>query len=245
MIDTLLFWNDADHRNLIIPLEHPNPEDIIMDKKEQVAKEALSFIVQGNVVGLGSGTTASQFIKILGKSGLKDKIVGVATSLNSDKLAREVGLRTVDIDSVDWIDVTVDGADEVDKDLNILKGGGGHLTREKKVRNKSKNYVIIVSDEKIVTRLAEKFPIPVEVLPFGHKTTLKELESIGMSCKFREDFITDNGNMICDCKPLEKFDLQNLHFRMKEIAGVVETGLFLGGEKTVLVSNGEKVEVLK
>ncbi len=215
-----------------------------MDKKEQVAEEAINYIAQGNVVGLGSGTTASQFIKALGKSSLRSKIVGVATSISSDRLAREVGIKTVDIDSVDWIDVTVDGADEVDKDLNILKGGGGQLTREKKVRNKSKSYIVIISDDKLVGRIMDRFPLPVEVLPFGQKTTMKELEAIGMTCQLRGGFITDNGNLVCDCKPLEKFDLQELDQRIKSITGVVETGLFLGGKKKILVSNGEMVTVL-
>jgi ribose 5-phosphate isomerase A len=218
---------------------------MIMDKKEQVAKEALNFLAQGNVVGLGSGTTASKFISILGSSSVKDKIVGVATSLASEKLAREVGIKIVDIDSVDWIDVTVDGADEVDSDLNILKGGGGQLTREKKVKNKSKTYIVIISDEKVVPRIPHKFPIPVEVIHFGHDTTKKDLEALGMSCRFRADFITDNGNLICDCTPTEKVDLQFLNKRIKEITGVVETGLFLGGKKTILVSNGTEVKVLK
>lgn len=231
-------------RNIIIPPEHPKQEDVGMDKKEQVAEEAINYIVQGNVVGLGSGTTASQFIKALGESSLQSKIVGVATSISSDRLAREVGIKTVDIDSVDWIDVTVDGADEVDKDLNILKGGGGQLTREKKVRNKSRSYIVIISDDKLVDRIMDRTPLPVEVLPFGQKTTIKELEEIGMICQLREGFITDNGNLICDCKPLEKFELQELDQRIKSITGVVETGLFLGGKKKILVSNGEMVTVL-
>jgi ribose 5-phosphate isomerase A len=220
-------------------------EDAIMDKKEQVAKEAQNYIKEGDVVGLGSGTTASLFIKQLGGSYLKDRIVGVATSIAAEKLAREVGIRTVDIDSVDWIDITVDGADEVDSDLNILKGGGGQLTREKKVRNRSKKYVIIVTEEKLVKKIPERIGIPIEILPFAHNTTVKDLEAIGMTCKLRKDFVTDNGNLICDCKPLEKFDLEKLDQRIKGITGVIETGLFLKGDKIVLVSNGKEIKILK
>ncbi len=216
-----------------------------MDKKEQVAREALNYILKGDVVGLGSGTTASQFIKLLGQSDIKDSIVGVATSTASEKLAREVGIKTVDIDAVDWISLTVDGADEVDKSLNVLKGGGGQLTREKKVRNKSKNYLVIVSDDKLVERIGNRFPIPVEVLPFGHETTKKELEGLGLTCQFRGDFVTDNGNLICDCKPLTRLDLNKTDQQLKLITGVVETGLFLGGKKAVLVSDGNEVKVLK
>ncbi len=231
--------------NLIIPLAHPKIKVIVMDKKEHVAMEALNYILPGDVVGLGSGTTASQFIKLLGASSLKDGIVGVATSINSERLAGEVGIKTVDIDTVDWVSVTVDGADEVDRNLNILKGGGGQLTREKKVRNKSKNYLVIVTDEKMVERIGDRFPIPVEVLSFGHSTTKKEIEQLGMICQFRKGFVTDNGNLICDCKTLTKFDLQRLDQQIKLITGVVETGLFLGGNKTILVSDGVEVKVLK
>ncbi len=231
--------------NLIIPIEHPKIKVFVMDKKEHVAREALNYILPGDVVGLGSGTTASQFIKLLGASNLKDRVVGVATSINSERLAREVGIKTVDIDTVDWISVTVDGADEVDRSLNILKGGGGQLTREKKVRNKSKNYLVIVTDEKMVEGIGDRSPIPVEVLSFGHNTTKKEIEQLGMTCQFRNDFITDNGNLICDCKTLTKFDLRRLEQQIKSITGVVETGLFLGGNKTILVSDGVEVKVLK
>lgn len=216
-----------------------------MDKKEQVARAALGYISSGNVVGLGSGTTASHFIKLLGGSSLRDEVVGVATSISSDKLAREVGIKTVDIDSIEWIDITVDGADEVDKELNILKGGGGQLTREKKVRNKSKNYLIIVSDEKIVEAIPERLPIPVEVLPFGNRTTMKEMESLGLKCKLREGFVTDNGNIIYDCKMEERSDINKLDQQIKLITGVIETGLFLGGRKVVLVSDGIEVKALK
>ncbi|MEM4212764.1 MAG: ribose 5-phosphate isomerase A, partial [Thermoplasmatales archaeon] len=132
-----------------------------MDGKHQVALEALKYIREGNVVGLGSGTTASEFIRELGKSAIKDKIIGVATSTSSDNLARELGIKTVDIDDVDWIDITVDGADEVDGDLNILKGGGGQLTREKMVWKKSRKYLVIVTAEKLVARIPDKRGIPV------------------------------------------------------------------------------------
>lgn len=216
-----------------------------MDKKEHVSKEALKFVQEGNVVGLGSGTTATKFIKLLGQSDLVRKIVGVSTSIPTEMLARESGIKTVDIDSVDWIDITIDGADEVDANFNILKGGGGQLTREKKVRNKSKRYVIIITDDKLVKRVPERRGIPIEVIPFGHMTTLNELEAIGMKCQFREEYITDNGNLVCDCQPLEEFDLAILNQRIKAITGVVETGLFLGGEKTILVSSGENITMLK
>ncbi|MEM1995774.1 MAG: ribose-5-phosphate isomerase RpiA [Thermoplasmatales archaeon] len=207
-----------------------------MDGKHQVALEALKYIREGNVVGLGSGTTASEFIRELGKSAIKDKIIGVATSTSSDNLARELGIKTVDIDDVDWIDITVDGADEVDGDLNILKGGGGQLTREKMVWKKSRKYLVIVTAEKLVARIPDKRGIPVEIIHFGHRTTMKNLELLGLHCKLREGFVTDNGNLICDCTVHDPVDLLSLEGKIKTITGVVESGLFLGGKKTVLVA---------
>ncbi|MGC8644738.1 MAG: ribose-5-phosphate isomerase RpiA [Thermoplasmata archaeon] len=216
-----------------------------MDKKAMVAIEAVKYIGDGDVVGLGSGTTASQFIRELGKSQMRDKIVGVPTSIASENLAREVGLKTVDIDDIDWIDITVDGADEVDRDMNILKGGGGQLTREKIVWKKSKKYLIIITDDKLVARIPEKRGIPVEILHFGRGTTMRNLEAVGLSCKLREGFVTDNGNAVCDCFPQDKDDLVELHGKIKAVTGVIETGLFLGGKKTILVSTGSEIRVLE
>ncbi|MEM0128074.1 MAG: ribose-5-phosphate isomerase RpiA [Thermoplasmatales archaeon] len=216
-----------------------------MDKKLQVALEAIKYIAEGNVVGLGSGTTASEFIKELAKSRQKDKIVGVATSISSENLARGLGIKTVNIDDVDWIDITVDGADEVDRDLNILKGGGGQLTREKMVWKKSKRYLVIITDEKLVTKIPEKRGIPVEIMQFGHATIIKNIELLGLKCKLREGFITDNGNMICDCTRSDKGNVESLDLKIKGITGVVETGLFLGGKKTVLVSTENEIRKIE
>ncbi len=215
-----------------------------MDKKRHVAQEAVKYVKEGDVVGLGSGTTASEFIKILGESNLKTKVVGVATSIGSERLARNSGIKVVDIDSVQWIDICVDGADEVDEALDILKGGGGQLTREKKVRNKSKKYLIIVTDDKLVTKIPEKRGIAVEILQFGYRTTIDDLESLGMKCEFRENFVTDNGNFICDCRPLISIPLDSLGAKIKAITGVVEHGLFIGQEKTILISDGKTVRKL-
>lgn len=215
-----------------------------MDKMTQVANEALKYVKEGDTIGLGSGRTSAEFIKAIGNSNLKAKVIGVATSVDSEKLARQVGIKTVDIDQVDWIDVCVDGADEVDNSLNVLKGGGGQLTREKKVRNKSRKYVIIVTDEKLVMKIPERRGIPIEILQFGYKTTIVELEEMGLKCDVREGFVTDNGNYICDCKPLEIQELGDLDKKIKLLTGVVETGLFLSPNKTILVSDGKEIKTL-
>ncbi len=216
-----------------------------MDKKVQAASEALKFISPGNVVGLGTGTTANEFIKLLSKNNLINSIVGVATSINTENLAKQLGIKIVDLDDIDRIDVTVDGADEIDQDGNLLKGGGGALTREKKVALSSNNYVIIASDEKLVKRIPEHMGIPIEILPFGKKKTIESIENLKFVCRLRENFITDNGNYIVDCIPTGDINLKEVEREIKAINGVVETGLFINFKKTIIVANGVEVKLIK
>lgn len=215
-----------------------------MDKKALVAAEAIKYVNKGNVVGLGSGTTVNEFIKLLGtKEEIKKTIVCVATSIATENLARKVGIRVIDIDLVDRIDVTIDGADEIDPDGNLLKGGGGALTREKKVALNSSKYVIIASNEKLVEKIPDHMGIPIEILKFGAKSTIQKIEDLGMICRVRENFITDNGNIICDCIPENSIDLRETNDEIKKINGVVETGLFLDMRKIVITSDGENVKI--
>lgn len=216
-----------------------------MDKKLIAAKEALNFVSPGNVIGLGTGTTANEFIKLLSKSDLCKSVIGVATSINTENLATNLGIKIVDIDSVDKIDVTIDGADEVDPYGNILKGGGGALTREKKVALSSRDYVIIVSDEKMVQKIPDHMGIPIEILPFGKKKTIESIENLKFICRLRENFITDNGNFIVDCIPSNEIDLPVANREIKSLNGVVETGLFLNFKKTIIISDGKEVKILK
>jgi len=216
-----------------------------MDKKLMAAKEALKFVSPGNVIGLGTGTTANEFIKLLSKSDLRRSIIGVATSINTENLAMDLGIQIVDIDSVDKIDVTIDGADEIDPSGNILKGGGGALTREKKVALSSMNYVIIASDEKMVKKIPDHMGIPIEILPFGKKKTIESIENLKFICRLRENFITDNGNLVVDCIPSNEIDLSVANKEIKGLNGVVETGLFLNFKKTIIISDGEQVKIIK
>jgi ribose 5-phosphate isomerase A len=216
-----------------------------MDKKLMAAKEALKFVSPGNVIGLGTGTTANEFIKLLSKSDLRRSIIGVATSINTENLAMDLGIQIVDIDSVDKIDVTIDGADEIDPSGNILKGGGGALTREKKVALSSTNYVIIASDEKMVKKIPDHMGIPIEILPFGKKKTIESIENLKFICRLRENFITDNGNLVVDCIPSNEIDLSVANKEIKGLNGVVETGLFLNFKKTIIISDGEQVKIIK
>lgn len=216
-----------------------------MDKKVLAANEALKYIQPGNVVGLGTGTTATEFIKLLASSDLSKSIIGVATSINTENLAKNLGLQIVDIDSVESIDITVDGADEIDPAGNLLKGGGGALTREKKVALNSRDYIIIATNEKMVKKIPEHMGIPIEIIPFGKKKTVRSIEDLKFVCRIRDNFITDNGNVIVDCIPTKEIDLTTINQDIKNLNGVVETGLFLNFKKTIIISDGNAVKIIK
>jgi len=215
--------------------------------KEIVAKSALRYITSGDVVGLGTGTTASEFIKALGASPLSKEVTCVPTSLETESLAKRLGLNLVSLNSVERIDITVDGADEVDNNKNLLKGGGGALTREKIVAHYSKRYVIVITEEKLVENLGSRMPIPVEVLPFSYVQIIRELNQMGLSCQLRKNFTTDNGNYIIDCKPNQKVlkgSLQDLNKAIKLLPGVVETGIFINFNPEILYhKNGQVLEI--
>ena len=213
--------------------------------KKLVAEKAVDdYIEDGMIVGLGTGSTAYYAIKRVGEL-VSDgfDLTCVATSVQSENLARECGIKVVDIDEVDHIDVTIDGADEVDNDMQLIKGLGGALLREKIVAAASYKEVIVVDGSKRVEVLGRKTPLPVEVLKFGHLKTKYALEKQGCKANLRmtggTPFITDSGNYIYDCK----FDsISNPFFlesRIDVIPGVVENGLFLNTATTVLIASGD------
>ena len=213
--------------------------------KKLVAEKAVDdYIEDGMIVGLGTGSTAYYAIKRVGEL-VSDgfDLTCVATSVQSENLARECGIKVVDIDEVDHIDVTIDGADEVDNDMQLIKGLGGALLREKIVAAASYKEVIVVDESKRVEVLGKKTPLPVEVLKFGHLKTKYALEKQGCKANLRmtggTPFITDSGNYIYDCK----FDsISNPFFlesRIDVIPGVVENGLFLNTATTVLIASGD------
>lgn len=213
--------------------------------KRAVAEKAVNeYIKNGMIVGLGTGSTAYYAIKRLGER-VKEEgldITCTATSVRSEELAKEFGLVVLDVDEVTHIDVTIDGADEVDPNMQLIKGLGGALLREKIVAAASQSEVIIVDESKLVDVLGTKCPLPVEVLRFGHKKTKYALELQGCDAKLRmgadgEPFVTDNGNYIYDC---EFESIQNPFFlesRINVIPGTVDNGLFLNTATTVLVSH--------
>lgn len=202
-----------------------------MDMKKLAAEKAVEEIKDNTVVGLGTGSTAYWAIQKLGdrvKKGLR--ISAVATSQQSEDLATELNIPIVSFSSIEGIDVTIDGADEVDKHRNLIKGGGGALLREKIVAYHTKKYLVIVDENKLVTHLG-KFPLPVEVLPFAVDLTLKRLKRFSQLVQIRQkdgkDYITDNGNFIADIHLFPIVDPEHMNEALHQIPGVIETGLFL------------------
>jgi ribose 5-phosphate isomerase A len=198
--------------------------------KINVATAAVELVKEGMLVGLGSGSTASYAIEALGmkvRQGLN--VRAVAASVTSETLARLNGINIIELSEDDVIDLAIDGADEVDTTGNLIKGGGGSLLREKILAYCSKRFHVMVDESKVVDRLG-RFPLPVEIVPFSSTLTLKMLRDVPCEPVVRQrdgrPFITDNGNLIADCK----FDLiedpSSLDVKLKMIPGVVETGLF-------------------
>jgi ribose 5-phosphate isomerase A len=192
--------------------------------KKAVAEAALKHVVEGAVVGVGSGSTVNFFIDAL--KAIKHRIEGaVAASEASAARLKQHGIRVFDLNSVNEIPVYVDGADEITEHLHMIKGGGGALTREKIVAAVAKRFVCICDASKLVPVLG-KFPLPVEVIPMARSLVGRELLKLGGHPVLRENFKTDNGNLILDCHGLSIVDPPKLEAELNNIAGVVTNGLF-------------------
>lgn len=220
-----------------------------MNEKQLAAEKAIEFVEDGMILGLGSGSTVKFFLKKLGEK-VKDglKITGVSTSNSTTSLAISYSIPLVSINEVKSIDLTVDGADEVDNNFNGIKGGGGALLFEKLVASISKKNLWVVDSSKHVSSLG-KFPLPVEIISFGYKHTFQKLVDEGLKPVLREKngeiFISDSGNLIADLN-LEKIENpEKISQKIKLISGVIENGLFLEVVDLVLVGSGEKVKVLE
>ncbi|MCD6481381.1 MAG: ribose-5-phosphate isomerase RpiA [Thermoplasmata archaeon] len=212
--------------------------------KKLAAMEAVKRVKDGMVVGLGTGSTAKYAIIEIGKMVREGmEIVGIATSLESERIAKEAGIKLADINDYDAIDITIDGADEVDAHLNLIKGGGGALLREKMVASCTRKEVIIVDERKMVTRFS--FPLPVEVVKFGWKRTADKLASLNFNPQLRHGFVTDNGNYILDCHYEAMEDYRKLHDEINSIVGVVENGLFIDMADEVIVGTNDGVKKIK
>jgi ribose 5-phosphate isomerase A len=219
-------------------------------EKEAAARASLNFVKDGQVVGLGTGSTAKYFIELLGeqvKSGLK--IRGIPTSDRSRELAASLGIPLTTLDDCQQIDVTVDGADEVDSQLRLIKGGGGALLREKIVASATRQLVIVADASKRVPVLG-KFPLPVEVIKFAQALVAKRIEALGAKVALRRNadgkpYLTDENNYILDCRFGKIPNADALARQLSDMPGVVEHGLFIGMASVVLIANGTEITELR
>lgn len=216
-------------------------------EKEMAGRAAAQLVKDGDVVGLGTGSTAHFTVVALGervKAGLK--IVGVPTSVATADLARSVGIPLATLDQQPVIDIDIDGADEIDPQLRLIKGGGGALLREKIIAAASKKMVVIADSSKLVPVLG-KFPLPLEVIPFACAPVERKIASLGVAARWRTSpagspYKTDNGNLILDCSFGRIEDPPALARILSDIPGVVEHGLFIGLASVALIGNGERVD---
>ena len=222
--------------------------------KKAVAKKALEFVEDDMVVGLGTGSTTAYFIEYLGKlimEGELEEVYGVPTSYQSRLLAIENGIPVVSLDEVDAIDIAVDGADEVDPSLNLIKGRGAALTMEKIIEYRAGTFLVLVDESKLVERLGQKMPVPIEVIPAAWRAIAEEIEvfnaeaELRMASKKDGPVITDNGNFILDARFHRIEDPLDLEIELNNIPGVVENGIFADIADIVLVGTREGVKRLE
>ena len=222
------------------------------EAKKKVALEAVKHIENGFVVGLGSGSTAAYVIEEIGRLIREEgiQILGVPSSSQAMMVAVQSGVPLTTLDEHPVIDLDIDGADEVDGKLDMIKGGGGALTREKIVAQAAKQVVIVADETKLVEKLGA-FKVPVEVLPFALATTTAEIKKLGGKPFLRESkgkvgaVVTDNGNYILDVDFGLISDAEGLNRRLKLVPGVIETGLFIGLADVVYLAKADGIIELK
>jgi len=225
-------------------------QENVQQEKESAGRAAALLVRDGDIVGLGTGSTAYFAVVALGervKAGLK--IVGIPTSVQTGDLARQLGIPLTTLDETPQIDITLDGADEVDPRLNLIKGGGGALLREKVIATASKKMVVVADSSKVVPVLG-KFPLPVEVISFARTVVENKIVSLGAAPKLRtktdgSPYLTDNGNQILDCSFGKIADPAALALILSDTPGIVEHGLFIGLAKLALVGRGDAVEEIR
>jgi ribose 5-phosphate isomerase A len=224
--------------------------------KRAAALRALDFVEEGMKLGLGTGSTAEAFLEVLAprvRGGLK--VIGVATSERTAQKARALGIPIAELDTQAPLDLDIDGADEADRDLNLIKGGGGAHLREKIVATSSRRMIVILDASKLVARLG-RFPLPVEVATFGHATTAARIvnaagklkyRSVPLTLRTKDDapFKTDGGNYIYDCAFGAIADAAALAEAISDIPGVIEHGLFVGIASVLVIARADGVEVIE
>ena len=221
--------------------------------KKEAAIQAVEFLQSGMVIGLGSGSTVQYALKEIGNrisAGVLKSVVGIPTSNKTAAIAQEMGIPLAALDDFPVVDVTIDGADEVDPELNLIKGGGGALLREKIVAQNSRRMIVVVDESKLSPVLGTRFALPVEVIPFSLMPIVHYLQSIGGAPALRmgkkgQRFITNEGNVILDCAFEPISDPLKLAQTLKTRAGLVEHGLFLGLATDVIVSGGNGIRHIK
>ncbi|ANF22909.1 ribose-5-phosphate isomerase RpiA [Thermococcus piezophilus] len=222
--------------------------------KRAVAKEALKFIEDDMIVSLGTGSTTAYFLEYLGKLIMEEEledVYGVPTSYQARLLALEYGVPVVGLDEVDAIDIAVDGADEVDLNLNLIKGRGAALTMEKIVEYRAGTFLVLVDESKLVERLGQKMPVPIEVIPAAWRAIKEELEvfnataELRMASKKDGPVVTENGNFLLDARFHRIDDPLDLEIELNNIPGVVENGIFADIADIVLVGTREGVKRLE
>jgi ribose 5-phosphate isomerase A len=226
-----------------------DPKSIIDAEKQAAARAAVQLVESGSVVGLGSGSTASYAIHFLAervRTGLK--IVGIPTSQNTKNLAEQLGIPLTTLEEHPAIDIDIDGADEIDPQLNLIKGGGGAQLREKVIASASKRFIVVAESAKLVPRLG-KFPLPVEVIPFAESLIKIRIAALGAVVSLRagaggQPYVTDEGHHILDCNFGEIDNPAGLSRELYDIPGVVEHGLFIGmAEMAFVGKDGGVVQV--
>lgn len=203
--------------------------------KRAAGRAAADFVTNGMTLGLGTGSTVYFTLERLAER-IRDErieIRGVPTSIDTEKKAGEFGIPTLTLDAVESLDLTIDGADEIDAQFHLVKGGGGALLREKVVASISKKEIIIATPDKVVEKLAKKFPLPIEIVPFARSVVERQLALHGAHPFLRQrdgqPYVTDNGNWILDCSFAHGIpDPAAMEITLKRIAGIVEVGLFIG-----------------
>ena len=207
------------------------------EKKQRAAAAAMDYLADGMIVGVGTGSTVNHFIAALAP--WRDRLAGaVSSSEASSRLLRQAGIEVLDLNAAGDLELYVDGADESNRQLQLVKGGGGALTREKVVAAASRRFVCIVDDSKVVDVLG-RFPVPVEVIPMARSLVARQLVRLGGQPVWREGFVTDNGNVILDVHNMAILDAAALETEINQLAGVVTVGLFARRPADVLIVAGD------
>lgn len=213
------------------------------DKKRAAAEAAIQHLPKGGILGVGTGSTVNFLIDLLPELQLE---AAVSSSKATEERLKKLGIEVVDLNHVGGLDAYVDGADEIDRHLHMIKGGGAALTREKIVASTAKQFICIVDDSKWVTQLGREFPLPVEVIPMARSAVARKLVALGGDPAYREGVITDNGNVILDVFNLNILNPLELERTINNIPGVVTNGIFAQISASIaIVATDNGIEVRK